>query len=91
MDKQGLPRWLSVKEPTYNSGDTGSISGSGRPPGEGNGNPFPSAFLPGKSLGWRSRVGCSPWGCNEWDMTDSATKQQHTRKNTPKLVSPPLF
>ena len=27
-------------------------------------------LLPGKSHGWRSRVGCSPWGFEEWDMTE---------------------
>ena len=26
-------------------------------------------FLPGKSHGWRSLVGCSPWGCEESDTT----------------------
>ena len=40
---KGLPQWLSSKEPTRNTGDTGdmgSIPGSGKPPGEGNDNPF---------------------------------------------------
>ena len=27
-------------------------------------------LLPGKSHGWRSLVGCSPWGCEESDMTE---------------------
>ena len=27
-------------------------------------------FLPGKSHGWRSLVGYSPWGCKELDMTE---------------------
>ena len=27
-------------------------------------------FLPGESHGWRSLVGCSPWGCKESDMTE---------------------
>ena len=27
-------------------------------------------LLPGKSQGWRSLVGCSPWGCEESDMTE---------------------
>ena len=27
-------------------------------------------LLPGKSCGWRSLVGCSPWGCEELDMTE---------------------
>ena len=26
--------------------------------------------LPGKSHGWRSLVGCSPWGCKELDTTE---------------------
>ena len=27
-------------------------------------------LLPGKSHGWRSLVGCSPWGCKESDMNE---------------------
>ena len=27
-------------------------------------------LLPGKSHGWRSLVSCSPWGCEESDMTE---------------------
>ena len=27
-------------------------------------------LLPGKSHGWRSLVGCSPWGCKELDRTE---------------------
>ena len=27
-------------------------------------------LLPGRSCGWRSLVGCSPWGCLESDMTE---------------------
>ena len=27
-------------------------------------------LLPGKSHGWRSLVGCSPWGCEESDTTE---------------------
>jgi len=34
----GLPRWHSGKEYTSNVGDMGCIPGSGRSPGEGNGN-----------------------------------------------------
>ena len=29
-----------------------------------------SVLLPGKSHGWRSLVGCSPWGCYKSDMTE---------------------
>ena len=60
----------------YNAGDPGSIPGSGRSPGEGNGNPLQywqtlsSIFLPGKSHGQRSLVAYSPWGRKESDMTE---------------------
>ena len=29
-----------------------------------------SVFLPGESHGWKSLVGCSPWGGTELDMTE---------------------
>ena len=38
-------QWLSSKESTCNAGDTSSIPGSGRPPGEGNGNPLQYSYL----------------------------------------------
>ena len=44
----GLPQWLSGKESACNAGDTGdagSIPGSGRYPGGGNGNPFQYSCL----------------------------------------------
>ena len=50
-----------VKNLPANAGEVGSILGPGRSPGEGNNNP-PPVFLPGKSHGQRSLVGCSPWG-----------------------------
>ena len=34
-------------------------------------------LLPGKSRGWRSLVGCSPWGREESDMTDDFTFTFH--------------
>ena len=51
------------------TGDAGSIPGSGRSPEGGNGNPL-SVFLPGKSHGQGILAGCSPWGCKELDTTD---------------------
>ena len=36
----GLPWWLSSKESACDARDLGSIPGSGRSPGEGNGNPL---------------------------------------------------
>ena len=46
---KGLPRWLSGKESACSAGDAGSIPGSGRSPGGGNGNPF-KYFCPGNPM-----------------------------------------
>ena len=43
--KCGLPRWLSGKESVCNAGAVGSIPGSGRSPGKGNGNPLQDSCL----------------------------------------------
>ena len=43
--ENGLPRWLSGKEFACNAGDPGLIPGSGRYPGEGNGNPLQYSCL----------------------------------------------
>ena len=37
--------WLSGKESACNAGDSGSIPGSGRSPGEGSGNPLQYSCL----------------------------------------------
>ena len=54
----GLPWWLSSKESACNAGDTGSVPGSGRSPGEGNGNPLPYSCLknPMDRGAWRATV-----------------------------------
>ena len=49
--------------------DPGSIPGSGRSPGEGNGNPLQHSCLE-KSHGRRSLIGYSPWGRKESDTTE---------------------
>ena len=55
---EGLPQWLSVKNPPANAGDVGSIPGSGRSPGEGNGNPLQYSCLgnPMDRGAWRATV-----------------------------------
>ena len=66
------PHGTVVKNLPANSGDTGdlgSIPGSGRSPGVGNDNPL-QYFLPGKSRGQRSLVGYSPWGSKDSDTTE---------------------
>ena len=59
-----------------NAGDTkdvGSIPGSGRSSGVGNGNLLRCSCF-GESHGQRSLVGYSLWSCNELDMTEHACK-----------------
>ena len=63
--KKGLPWWLSGKESTCNAGDLSYSSGSGRSPGEGNGNPL-LLFLPGEFHGQRSLVGYCPGVAKSW-------------------------
>ena len=58
-----LPRWHSGKESACNVGDLGSIPGSGRSPGERNGNPLQSSCL--ENLGQRNLVDYSPLGSKE--------------------------
>ena len=58
-----FPGGSVVKNPPVNAGDTGDmglIPGSGRSPGEGNGNTI--VFLPGKPHGQRRLAGYSPRG-----------------------------
>ena len=57
--ESSFPGGLVVKNPPANAGDTGSVPGLERYPGEGDGNPLP-IFLPGESHGQRSLVRYSP-------------------------------
>ena len=53
-----IPRWCSDEEAACNAGDTGLIPGSGRSPGEGNGNPLQYSCL-GNAMdrgAWRAAV-----------------------------------
>ena len=49
-------------------GEAALIPGSGRSPGEGNGNPL--QWVPGKFHGQRSLVGYSPWGSKDLYTTE---------------------
>ena len=64
-----FPGGSDGKASVYNAGDLGSIPGSGRFPGEGNGNPLQYFCL--ENL--MDRGAWHPWGCKESDMT----KQLH--------------
>ena len=62
----GLPGGSVVKNPPANAGDTGSIPGWGRSPGEGNGNPLQYSCLENPKI---TVADYSPKGPKEWDMT----------------------
>ena len=51
-----------VKNPPASAEDSGSIPGSGKLPGRGNGYPFQHTYLPGKSHRQGSLEGSTPWG-----------------------------
>ena len=70
---------IVVKNPHANAGaarDTGSIPGSGRSPGEGNGNPLQYSCL--ENSRQRSLAGYSPGGHKELDETEHARIHTHT-------------
>ena len=60
-----------IKNLPANAGDVGSISGSGRSSGEGNGNPLQYSCLEDSMDrgAWHS-----PWGHKESDMTEQLTR-----------------
>ena len=70
----GRYSWLSFpggsdgKEFACNAGDLGSITGLGRSPGGGHGNPLQYSCLENPH-GQRSLAGYVPWGCKESDTT----------------------
>ena len=72
--KGGFPGDSDDKESAYSAGDTGSVSGSGRSPGEGNGYPFHYSFLEkpvDRGTGWATVHG----GHKESDMTEQRSTQ----------------
>ena len=63
----GFPGGSEVKASACNAGDLGSIPGSVRSPGEGNGNPLQYSCLENPMDG--GAMGYSPRGRKESDMT----------------------
>ena len=72
----GFPGSSDSKASAYNAGDPGSIPGSERSPGEGNGNPL-QYFLPGGFHKWRSLKAYSPWG---WTRLSESHFHFHSEK-----------
>ena len=60
----GFPGGSDGKESACNVGDPGLILGSGKSPGEGNGNPLHFSCLENST-----DRNYNPWGCKELDMT----------------------
>ena len=83
---KGFPSGSDGKGFAYNAGDLGSIPGSARSPGEGNGNPLQCSCLenPMDRGAW--------WATVHGVAHDSATKQQHPQGELQKLAAlPPLY
>ena len=56
------------------------VPGSGRSPGEGNGEQPTPVFLPAESHGQRTLAGCNPWDHKELDMTQRLSLRSTDRK-----------
>ena len=72
----------TVKHLSINAGDLGLIPGSGRFPGEGNGNPLQYSCL-GNPV---DRGANSPWGHKESDMTERFHVTSRPWQPTPVLL-----
>ena len=70
----GFPNGLVGRESACSEGDPSSIPGWEKIPWRRKWQPSP-IFLPGKSLGERSLVGYSPWGCKSWTQLSNKTYQ----------------
>ena len=84
----GFPGGSDGKESSSNAGDLGSIPGSGRSPGKGNGNPLWYSYLENPHV-QRSLVGYSPWGPKEWDTTEQLSTEQHEMLNPRRVFQVP--
>ena len=80
LPSQGFPGGSAGKESACNAEDLGSISGLGRSPGGGHGNPLQYSCLENLH-GRRSLTGCSPWGCKGLDVTERLSTG--TRRTVP--------
>ena len=71
MYMYGFPGGSVSKESACNASDPGSIPGSGRSPGEGNGNPVQYSCLENSTD--RALMGYSPWGLKELGTSEQLT------------------
>ena len=73
--KQHIPGGSDGKESTCNSGSPGSIPGSGRFLGEGNGNPLQYSCL-------ENSTDSGAWWATVHGVAESDTTEQHTHTHT---------
>ena len=87
LSHQNLAPWCpNGKESTCNTGDPGSILGSGRSLEKGMATH--SSILAGEFYGQRDLVGYSSWGCKELNMTEAtlhACTQDSIRMSCPSF------
>ena len=74
-----IPWWLSRKEFACSAGDSGSIPGSGRSPGEGNSNPlhFWLASVLAWRIPWTEEMGGLQSMGSQKDRHNLVAKQHH--------------
>ena len=75
-EAMGFPGGSGDKESDCNAGDLGLIPGSGRFPGEGNGNPLQYSCLEHSTD--RGLAGCCPGDPKESDRTERLTLSHFT-------------
>jgi len=82
----GCPGSLDGKTSAYNAGDPGSIPGSGRSPGEGNGNPLQYSCL-------ENPMDRGAWWATVHGVTKSRTRLSNffLRKHIFNIVGIPRF
>ena len=68
-----------VKASACNAGDPSLIPGSGRSPGEGNGNPLQYSFLENSMDG-------GAWWATVHGVTESQHNRAHTQQWTPRTI-----
>ena len=83
--KPGFPGGSVVKKLPADAGDVGLIPGSGRSPGEGNGNLLQYPCLGSLMDRGAWQAACSPWGRRV--RLDLATEQHHPDKRESLLNS----
>ena len=74
-----FPGGSDGKVSAYNVGDLGSIPGSGRSPGAGNGNPLQYSYMENPMDGGAWQATYSPRGCKGRDMTKQLAHQGSTQ------------